>query len=110
MSDASAWVREFPCAVTVCDRSGIILEMNERARATFAGDIVGRNVLDCHPEPARSRLAELLATGKGDVYTIEKQGRRKLICQSPWYRGGEFAGLVEISIELPEPLPHRVRG
>ena len=106
MNDNLNWARELPAAVTVCDHNGTILEMNDKARSTFAGDLVGRNVLDCHPEPARTKLAGLLATGRSNVYTIEKNGKRKLIYQSPWYEGGQFAGLVEISLELPESLPH----
>jgi len=106
MNDSINWARELPAAVTVCDRNGTILEMNDKAKSTFAGDLVGRNVLDCHPEPARAKLAELLATGKSNVYTIEKNGVRKLIYQSPWYKDGEFTGLVEISLELPKSLPH----
>ncbi len=106
VNDNINWARELPAAVTVCDRNGIILQMNDKARSTFSGDLVGRNVLDCHPEPARAKLAELLATGESNVYTIEKKGRKKLIYQSPWYKDGEFAGLVELSLELPESLPH----
>ena len=106
MNDRIDWARELPAAVTVCDRRGIILEMNDKAKSTFSGDLVGRNVLDCHPEPARARLAELLATGESNIYTIEKNGIRKLIYQSPWFAGGDFAGLVEISLELPVSLPH----
>ena len=106
MNDSINWARELPAAVTVCDRNGVILEMNDKAKNTFSGDFVGRNVLDCHPEPARTKLTELLATGKSNVYTIEKKGRRKLVYQSPWFRDGQFAGLVEISLELPESVPH----
>ena len=106
MNDNINWARELPAAVTVCDRNGVILEMNDKAKSTFSGDFVGRNVLDCHPEPARAKLVGLLATGKSNVYTIEKKGTRKLIYQSPWFRDGQFAGLVEISLELPESVPH----
>jgi transcriptional regulator with PAS, ATPase and Fis domain len=105
MNDNTDWSRELPAAITVCDRDGTIIEMNDKAKSTFAGDLVGRKVLDCHPEPARAKLAELLATGKNNVYTIEKDGKRKLIYQSPWYSSGQFAGLVEISFELPASLP-----
>ena len=45
-----------------------------------------------------------------NVYTIEKHGIKKLIYQAPWYRDGEFAGLVELAIELPAELPHFVRS
>jgi len=108
-----AWIDEFPGAVTVCDAAGIILEMNARAVETFARDggaaLVRRNVLDCHPEPARSRLATMLAQRTANVYTIEKDGIRKLIYQSPWYEGGEYRGFVELSLVVPEAVPHFVR-
>jgi len=107
------WVNELPASITVCDAEGIIIEMNERACTSFADDggaaLIGTNVLGCHPEPARTQLQHLLETGSSNCYTIEKQGRKKLIFQSPWYVKGEYRGLVEISIPLPEVLPHFVR-
>jgi len=111
--DSQTWVNEFPAAVTVCDREGIILTMNRRAAEGFAADggmdLVGRSLIDCHPEPARSRLVSLLEHGTRHVYTIEKRGVRKLIYQAPWYRDGQYAGLVELSLELPAEMPHFVR-
>jgi hypothetical protein len=108
------WRQEFPGAITVCDREGIILEMNDRAAEVFASDggrtLIGRNVLDCHPEPARSRLASLLESGGANVYTVEKAGIKKLVVQAPWFREGERSGLVELSLEVPFELPHFVRG
>jgi len=108
------WVKEFPGAVTVCDRDGVVLEMNERSVEVFAADggrsLVGTNVLACHPEPARSKLAKMLAAGEANVYTIEKDGVKKLIYQAPWYRDGAYAGFVELSLVVPFELPHFVRG
>lgn len=108
------WVREFPGAVTVCDRDGVVLEMNDRAAETFAAEggraLVGTNVLACHPEPARTKLAKMLASGEANVYTIEKNGVKKLIYQAPWYRDGAYAGFVELSLVVPVALPHFVRG
>ncbi len=107
------WTREFPGAMTVCDTKGIILEMNEKSIATFGNrggaELIGSNVLDCHPEPARSTLQSLLETGQTNAYTIEKNGVHKLIYQTPWYEDGVYRGLVELSLELPHPLPHFVR-
>ena len=98
----------------MCDRLGAILELNERSAATFASDggreLIGRNVLDCHPEPARSQFAALLEGGQMKVYTIEKNGVKKLIHQALWYRDGALAGLVELSLEVSFELPHFVRG
>lgn len=113
MTDALyAWMREFPAAVTVCDRDGIILEMNDKSAQTFASDggyeLVGRNLLDCHPEPARSKLAGMLAAGRPNTYTIEKNGIKKLIHQTPWCRDGRYAGFVEFSFEIPFDLPHHL--
>ena len=109
----SAWVREFPAAITVCDASGIILEMNERSCTTFAEDggaaLIGTNLYDCHPGLAREKVSALLKSGAPNCYTIEKRGIRKLIFQSPWFENGSYRGFVEISIPIPEQLPHFVR-
>ena len=108
------WVRGFPGAVTVCDREGVVLEMNDRAAEVFAADggraLVGTNVLACHPEPARTKLAAMLAAGEANVYTIEKDGVKKLIYQAPWYEGGEYRGIVELSLPIPFEVPHFVRS
>jgi transcriptional regulator with PAS, ATPase and Fis domain len=109
----NAWVKEFPGAVTVCDAQGIILEMNDKAELTFAEDggraLIGQNVLDCHPEPSRSQLRDLLAEGKPNIYTIEKNGIKKLIYQTPWYTDGKYAGFIELSLEIPFEMSHFVR-
>ena len=108
-----AWLDGIAVAATVCDRNGTCLYMNEQAARVFAKDggraLVGRNLLDCHPEPGRRRFAAQLANPTPNTYTIEKNGVCKLIHQLPWYRNGAFAGVVELSFELPVALPHFVR-
>ena len=107
------WVKEFPGAITVCDREGVILEMNDRADETFRSDggraLIGTNALDCHPEPARSKMRQLLQTGQKNAYTIEKNGVKKLIYQTPWYERGEYRGFVELALEIPAQMPHFIR-
>jgi len=107
------WVQGFLGAITVCDHQGIILEMNDAAAKAFqeqgGASLIGRNVLDCHPEPARSKLKRLFETQQPNVYTIEKGGVKRLIYQAPWYQDGAFAGLVELSLELPAQIPHFLR-
>jgi transcriptional regulator with PAS, ATPase and Fis domain len=107
------WIKEFPGAVTVCDAEGIIIAMNDKATCTFekdgGRDLIGTNLLDCHPEPSRTKLINLLATRSSNIYTIEKNGVKKLIYQSPWYRDGIFSGLVELSLEIPLEIPHFIR-
>ena len=108
------WLSELPIAITVCDKDGIILEMNQLAIETFKNDggaeLLGTNVLDCHPEPSRTQLADMLVNQTKNIYTIEKNGVKKLICQTPWYEQGEYKGFVELSIELPGEMRHMVRG
>jgi hypothetical protein len=107
------WIREFPGAVTLCDLRGVVLEMNEKAAESFqkygGKGLIGKNLLDCHPEPARSKLVQLLETGEHNVYTIGKNGIRKLIYQAPWYLDGQRRGMVELALEIPAVMPHFLR-
>jgi len=107
------WVQEFAGAITVCDPDGIILEMNDKALRTFqeqgGAALIGTNMLDCHPEPARTKTRELLDSRRTNVYTIEKRGQKKLIYQAPWYQGGQYRGFIEVSLELPAEMPHFIR-
>ena len=100
-------------ALTVCAKDGTILDMNEKSRKTFLKpgreELIGANVLDCHPEPARSLLADMLEHPRTNIYTVEKEGLKKLIFQAPWYDGDTYAGLMELSIVLPEQIPNRIR-
>ena len=107
------WVREFAGSITVCDPDGIILEMNDKAAQTFAEEggkgLIGKNLLDCHPEPARTKTRELLDTRRTNVYTIEKRGQKKLVYQAPWYQDGRYGGFIEVVLEIPTHVPHFVR-
>ena len=108
--DENAWVKEFPGAVTVCDAAGRIIAMNDRSREVFAADggaaLIGTNVLVCHPEPSRTKLLAMMKDRRPNVYTIQKNGKKKLIYQAPWHQNGVYAGFVELSLEVPWDLPH----
>ena len=114
MSDINSWAEELPVAVTVTDGEGTITAMNARSRETFAADgggaLVGQSVFACHPEPAEAKTRALYASQAPNHYTISKNGQRKIIHQLPWYKDGVFAGFVEISIPIPDTLPHFDRG
>jgi nitrogen-specific signal transduction histidine kinase len=73
------YFEEIPGAVTVCDTRGMILYMNAKARQSFKGgeQLIGKNLMDCHPEPARSKLADLLENPRPNSYTIEKNSVKK---------------------------------
>ena len=90
---------------------GTILYMNDKARTTFArhGDMVGKNLFDCHGERSREIIRRLLTDGGTNVYTIEKNGVRKMIYQTAWRVDGVVGGLAEISMEIPAEMPHHIR-
>ncbi len=108
-----SWLDEFAGAVTVCDAEGIILDMNDKAALSFEADggrkLIGSNMLACHPEPARSKARTLLENKQPNIYTIEKRRIKKLVYQSPWYKDGQYAGFVELVLEIPWEMPHFVR-
>jgi transcriptional regulator with PAS, ATPase and Fis domain len=109
-----SWLDEDEAAITICDLNGIIVYMNERSKRSFAkydtdGDLTGTSLIECHPEPSRTKLLSMLKEPQNNVYTVEKRGIKKIIRQTPWYRDGLFSGIVEISFEIPEVMPHHLR-
>lgn len=108
-----AWVQEYVGAITVCDTNCITLEMNDesvKANQDQGGEkLIGSNLLDCHPEDARSKLVQLMESRQANVYTIKKNGNRKLIHQAPWYKNGKYCGFIELSLEIPKEMPHFIR-
>ena len=108
------WAYGMNCAVTVADADCNIIYMNERSRLTFANrggaDLIGHNLMDYHNDNSEAIIRRLLAEGGTNAYTIEKEGVRKMIFQSAWRdEQGKIAGLVELSMIIPENMPHYVR-
>jgi hypothetical protein len=108
------WINEFSGAITLCDLSGIVLDMNDKAAEAFrkyGGKLlIGKSLLDCHPESARKKLVQLLKSGESNSYTIEKNGKKRLIHQTPLIEGGVRCGMIELALEIPFELPNHVRG
>lgn len=102
------WAETMSCACTVCDANLDIIFMNVRSRETFArhGDLIGKNLMDLHPEHARATIRRMMETDTTNAYTISKGGLKKLIFQTPWHKAGKVAGLVELSMVIPEDMPH----
>lgn len=105
-----SWTSKAAIAITVTDADGKITEMNPQSIATFADDggakLIGSDVLACHPEPSRTQLANMYKTREPNHYTISKNGQKKIIHQLPLFKDGAFQGYVEISIPIPDHLPH----
>lgn len=74
------------------------------------GNLIGKNLYECHSEKSKEIIRHLLATGGSNAYTIEKQGVHKVIYQTAWKKDGKVAGIVEISMITPADMPHYVRG
>lgn len=104
------WTDLASIAITVADADGMITEMNPTSIATFAADggakLIGTDVLACHPEPSRTKLAAMYQEHQPNHYTIRKNGQKKIIHQLPLMKDGKFCGYVEISIPIPDQLPH----
>jgi transcriptional regulator with PAS, ATPase and Fis domain len=107
------WIQDFVGAITVCDSKGIILEMNNKAIEANLDQggkkLIGTNLFDCHPEPSRTKLRDIMETQRVNIYTIEKKGQKKLIYQAPWFKKGKFNGFVEIDLDIPFEMPHFIR-
>lgn len=111
------WAKGVSFAVTVCDCEGFIIYANDKSKETFAGygELMGKNLKECHPPKAWETILGMIKNGESNSYTISKNGLKKLIHQTPWYKignGGDkvTGGLVEVSIVLPGDMPHFDRG
>ena len=106
------YFNELNCAVTICDMNGVIVYCNQKSRQTFAKDdeLIGKNLKDCHPQKAWGKVLHLLQTGESNSYTIEKNGQKKFIYQTPWRVNGEIKGLIEFSMIIPFEMPHFLRS
>lgn len=107
--ELSRWADEVDYAVTIADRECQIIYMNRRSRETFCKhgeNLIGRNLMDCHPPHAQEIIRRLLIEGGSNVYTITKNGVNKLIFQSAWKIDGKIAGLVETSMVVPSDVKH----
>lgn len=102
------WYEEVPFPVTVCDQNGIIVVMNQKSIAQFendgGADLIGKSLLNCHPEPARSMLCKMLESQVPHTYISESDGKTMINHETPWFIDGEYRGFVEISLELPDSI------
>jgi transcriptional regulator with PAS, ATPase and Fis domain len=104
------WTEEVPVGITVCDAEGIILSMNDRAAKIFkkssGRELIGKNLLECHPEEAKKKVLDLFDKKQINAYTVEANGIKSLLYQAPWYEEGKYKGFVEFIFTLPEEMAH----
>ncbi len=103
------WAKELNCGITICDCDGVITYMNDKATIQKHGNLIGKNIFECHNPNSYTIIRRLLATGGENIYTIEKNGVKKLIYQSAWKTNGVVSGLCEIMAEFSGEIPHYIR-
>ncbi|MCX7875129.1 MAG: hypothetical protein N2321_03060 [Melioribacteraceae bacterium] len=104
------YLNEISAAVTICDEQGTITYMNKKAAESFKDEggynLIGQSLLACHSNESNEKIKTLLSEEKNNAYTIEKNGIKKFIYQTPFYENKKLKGLIEFSIEIPLELPH----
>ena len=109
-----AWFDKINFGITVSDCQGKIIYMNEKSAEIWeksgGRELLGKSLFDCHPEPAKTMLEDLLSHQHTNSYTIEKDSQKKLIYQTPLYdENGNYSAYAELSIELPANMKNFVR-
>ena len=61
------------------------------------------------PRNHRARCGGLCRHQSANHYLVTQEGHTRVVHQVPWYRGGVFAGIVELVFSIPGPLPHHDR-
>lgn len=104
---------ELDTAITVCNKDGVILYMNEKAFKTFekygGKELIGKNIFDYHNPNSCEIIKKLLKEDTSNTYTVTKNNRKKLIHQTTWHEAGKVMGLIEFSVELPEDMKDHQR-
>lgn len=109
------WLNGIPIAITVSDCEGNIIEMNDASAKVFekygGRDLIGDKLDNYHKQHSIAIMQRLLSEGEStNVYTIEKNGQKKMIFQTAWKQDGKIAGLIEFSLVIPMEMPHYIRG
>jgi hypothetical protein len=108
------WIHEFQGIITICDKEGKILYLNNRAIKNLEKDgganLLGSNLFDCHPEPSRTKLKLLIENCETNIYYTLKNGRRRLIHQAPLFEKGEYKWYAEFIFEIPEDTVTHLRS
>lgn len=104
------YFNELPAAITICDTEGKIIYLNEKAAEVFQDDggydLIGQNLFACHSNESIEKIKSILKEEKPNSYSIEKDGKKKFIYQTPFYENKILKGLIEFSFEIPFELPH----
>ena len=108
------YLSELPIAITVSDNDGKIIYMNHKSESVFekygGNELIGKNLFDYHNPSSKQKIIEMLSKDIANTYTIEKNGIKKMIFQSPWKENGETKGMIEFSFEIPFEMSNFIRN
>ena len=105
----SEWSDNLDFAITITDVDNNIVYMNNVSKKTFPTSVIGDNLDACHSQNSNDIIASLIKNKASNTYSVQKNNITKLIHQTPWYINDEVAGLVEVSIVLPDNMQHHNR-
>jgi hypothetical protein len=104
------WFKAFPGSITITNAKGMILQMNDKAAESYRDGgghaLVGKSAIGCHEEPVRQTVQRMYDEPAMRIYTTRENGQNILVTHAPFFSDGEFMGIVELVIELPEVIPH----
>ena len=103
------WAKEVDFAITISDINDNIIYMNDKSNATFPDLKIGDNMQNCHSQKSNEIINQIKNNNITNTYTVQKDGIKKLIYQTPWYKNNIVAGIIELSFVLPENMPHHNR-
>ncbi|MCD6355940.1 MAG: hypothetical protein J7L66_01535 [Anaerolineaceae bacterium] len=108
--DKKDWFKILPIGIMISNAEGTILEMNDKCVENYSGAggnaLLGKNAITCHQGASLEKVKKLYNHPFLNVYTINKKGKKKLIYQCPYFIDSEFAGMIELSLPIPEDIPH----
>jgi transcriptional regulator with PAS, ATPase and Fis domain len=104
------WFKDFPGSITITDAKGIILEMNEKAAASYRDsggyELIGKSAITCHEGPVRQTVQKMYDEPAMRIYTTRENGQKVLVTHAPVFSDEGFMGIVEMVIDIPESIPH----
>ncbi|MGD0400433.1 MAG: diguanylate cyclase [Syntrophobacteraceae bacterium] len=108
------WLDQIEVIISSCNEHGITTFMNRRGSETFAKaggyQLIDKSMIDCHPEGSvRNKFVKLMESQKFNCYTIDRNGKKTLVYQTPLFNDGAFVGYNEMILPIPETMPHFVR-
>ena len=107
--DTKIWHKYFPGAITVTDENGDLTYMNDASKARpemqVGYDLIGHNAITCHKESTQPKVQKLYDEHLFNIYMIKLNGQKQLVYMAPYFVDGEFKGITELVLYMPDEVP-----